>query len=381
MKEPPLPPAAWLDAVPLSAHTTLGVGGPARHLARCRHAGDLRRALDWAEAGGLPVLVLGGGSNLLVSDEGFPGLVVQLLDESLSFDEAAESARDETVLVRAGAGLSWDHLVAATVERGLAGIECLSGIPGLIGAAPIQNIGAYGQEIGDTLAKVEVLDRTTGESLSLDKAGCTFGYRTSAFKTSLRDRYVVTAVSLRLFRHGRGAVRYRDLERLFSQAESEAPSVAAVREAVLEIRRSKSMVLGSRALADDDPNRRSAGSFFLNPLVSASAADDVANRVLLLRGPAAAGSMPRYPAGDGRLKLSAAWLIERAGFHRGYCLGAAGLSTRHVLALVNRGGATARDLLTLAGRVRRRVRDAFGITLQPEPVFLGFRETADELLG
>jgi len=356
-------------------------------LARCHEAEDLRRVLAWADEEKAPVFVLGGGSNLLVSDAGYPGVVIQFLDDRLSFGDDGEAGGlsfeddEDGLLVRAGAGLSWDRWVRATVERGLAGIECLSGIPGLVGAAPIQNIGAYAQEVSDTLLSVEVLERSTGLAQTLSAADCAFGYRTSAFKALWRDRFIVTGVTLRLLRHGRGTVRYRDLESRFPQASHEPPTVSAVRDAVLEIRRSKSMVLDEHTLAEEDPNRRSAGSFFMNPVVAAGAAEEVAARVTRLRGQQEADSMPRYPAGEDRFKLSAAWLIQRAGFHRGYCLGPTGLSTRHVLALVNRGGATAQDLLTLARRVRHRVRDAFGITLQPEPVFLGFRETVDELLG
>lgn len=370
------PPIKLEENVPLSERTTLGVGGPVKVLARCSSQEHLHQALEEAEALQLPVFVLGGGSNLLVADEGFPGLALQLSDESLEIEEDGDAAR-----LRAGAGLSWDRLVEAAVDRGFAGIECLSGIPGLVGAAPIQNIGAYGQEIADVLASVEVLDRQTGEAESLPSEACAFGYRTSRFKAEDADRFIVTAVTLRLPRHGRGAVRYGDLARRFPRAAEDPPTVAAVRQAVLEVRRFKSMVIEATPPGEEpDPNRRSAGSFFMNPVVTPAQAEEVAARVARLRGPEAAEALPRYPAEGGAVKLAAAWLIENAGFHRGYSLGPAALSTRHTLALVNRGGAQARDLLRLAARIRRRVREAFGVTLNPEPVFLGFSEPPDTLL-
>jgi UDP-N-acetylmuramate dehydrogenase len=271
--------------------------------------------------------------------------------------------------VRAAAGADWDRLVAATVDAGLGGLECLSGIPGLVGAAPIQNVGAYGQEVSETIKAVHAVERTTGEVVVFAPEDCGFGYRRSHFKGAWAGRYAVVRVDFRLRRRATGAVRYADLERRFGAGAS--PPLAAVREAVLEIRRSKSMVLEA-----DDPNRRSAGSFFTNPIVTPSTADDVRRRL-------AADDMPVYPAADGPLggdrggkhgqvKLSAAWLIERAGLRRGERHGRAGISTRHSLALVNLGGATAAEIVALAQHVRSQVRERTGVVLEPEPVFLGF---------
>jgi len=341
--------------------TTLEVGGPIRTLRRCATVAELQEALADARDAGSPVFVLGGGSNLLVSDDGWDGVVVQVDDTSLVFEEEDDGG----VLVRAGAGLDWDRLVAAAVDSDLAGLECLSGIPGRVGAAPIQNVGAYGQEVAGTIEAVEVVDLATGELRRLAAADCGFAYRQSRFKNEWRGRYAVVRVDFRLRRGAPGAVRYPELERRFAGT---SPSLAEIRAAVLDIRRSKSMVLDP-----GDPNRRSAGSFFVNPVVSETQAAAVRER---LGDPA----MPAYPA-EGGVKLSAAWLIERAGFRRGDRRGRAGISSRHALALVNLGGATAAEIVSLASEIRKKVREASGVTLVPEPVFLGFRDELDVLLG
>lgn len=356
--------------VPLAELTTLGVGGPARYLALCQGAAELRLFLAAARAEGLPVFVLGGGSNLLVSDRGFAGLVIQLDDSGLSLEERGESA-----LLRASAGVEWDSLVARAVAAGYGGVECLAGIPGRVGAAPIQNIGAYGQDVAATIETVKVLERSSGEVSEIAAADCGFAYRSSHFKQGWRDRYVVLEVSFHLPRRQQGEVCYADLRGYFDLKEGGAsPSLAAVRGAALDIRRGKSM------LADpEDANSRSAGSFFVNPVVTAEVAAALVEAALV----EAAGSgptLPAFPTVDGRVKLSAAWLIEQAGFRRGLGQGKAGLSTRHVLALINRGGASAADLLALAARVRQGVRRRWGVSLLPEPVFLGFDESPTQLL-
>jgi len=257
--------------------------------------------------------------------------------------------------------------VAATVAEGLGGIECLSGIPGRVGAAPIQNIGAYGQQLADCLTAVEVIDRQSLEGHRLSAAECGLAYRHSHFKAAWRERFVITAIELRLLPTALAAARYEDLRGRLS--DPSRASLAEVRRAVLEIRAEKSMLL-DRA----DPNQRSAGSFFVNPVVAPSLAER-------LRQQTSAGEeMPAYPAAAG-VKLSAAWLIERAGFRRGEVHGRVGLSSRHVLALINRGGASASELLALAGKIRRRVRRRFAITLVPEPVLVGFEDSLDQLLG
>ncbi len=360
------------ENVPLAPLTTLEVGGPARYLASCATVGELRRWLGWARSLSLPACVLGGGSNLLVADRGFDGLCLRLRDATVELEP-----RRGGVLVRAAAGAGWDALVACTVAEGLGGLECLSGIPGRVGAAPIQNIGAYGQEAAETLAAVQVIERRGGAVRELAAAECGFGYRQSRFKSEWRDRFVVTRVDFLLPRRAAGTVRYAELRRAFGMPEgagSPAPSLEEVRRTVLEIRRGKSMVI-----EPGDPNRRSAGSFFVNPVAPPERAEAVRRRWRERAGGQA--EMPAYPAAGGRVKLSAAWLIEQAGYERGYRLGRAALSSRHTLALINRGGATAAEIVALAAQLRRGVHRAFGVTLDPEPVFLGFSESVEELLG
>ena len=352
------------EKVSLASLTTLEVGGPARYLARSGGARELCDLLLWARKRKLPVFVLGGGSNLLVADSGFEGLVIQLEGGAIRLE-----SRGDRVLVKADAGVAWDLLVERVVAEGLGGIECLSGIPGRVGAAPIQNIGAYGQEVSETVEEVVGVDLTNGESQRWPGKRCGFGYRTSHFKGGWRGRFAVTRVDFLLPRRTHGAVRYPELRRrLGSVRDAPTPGLAEVRAAVLEVRRSKSMLIEA-----EDPNRRSAGSFFTNPLVEPELAEHVRR--------CATGEVPAYPAPDGGIKLSAARLIEEAGFSRGYRLGRAALSSRHVLALVNLGGASAAELIALAAKIRTGVRAAFGVTLQPEPVFLGFDQDADALLG
>ena len=356
-------PVAIDEGTPLADLTTLAVGGPARFLARCASAFELGELLSWADKKQLPTFVLGGGSNLLVADSGLDGLVIQQIDTSIAFENEGDQVR-----VRAGAGVSWDTLVEHTVAEGLGGLECLSGIPGHVGAAPIQNIGAYGQEVSETIATVRVVVRATGVLGRLPAENCGFGYRTSHFKEEWRDRYLVTGVDFLLTRNTAGVVRYPELKRRLGMTEdSPAPSLAETRSAVLEVRRSKSMVLDP-----DDPNRRSAGSFFLNPHITPGHADAIRQRI--------EGELTEFPAAGGRVKIPAARLIEEAGFQRGHTLGRAGISSRHCLALINRGNATAADIIALAATIHRRVRDAFDVTLVPEPTFLGFTQDVDTLL-
>ena len=336
------------ENVPLAGLTTLRVGGPARYYARPASVDELTAAVAWAEARALPVLVLGGGSNLLVADKGFGGLVAHLALGGVTYDADATGT-----IVTAGAGVVWDELVAECVARKLGGIECLSGIPGLVGATPIQNVGAYGQEVSETIVRVDALDLQTLDRITFATADCAFGYRTSRFKTVDRGRYVVTRVAFRLTPDAVPAIRYRDLEAYFDQTGKVEPTLDAARCAVLEIRRRKAMVLD-----DADTDTWSAGSFFVNPVVDEGFAAGL---------PAAA---PRFPASGG-VKLSAAWLIEHAGFSRGHQKGRVGLSSRHALAIVNRGGASAIEIAALARDIREAVRLRFGVTLVPEPVCVG----------
>jgi UDP-N-acetylmuramate dehydrogenase len=344
--------------VPLSQFSTLGVGGPARWFLKAEHVDDVRGAHAWSREMALPLFVLGGGSNLVISDEGFSGLIVQV---ALEGTEVSRDGRD--TVVRAAAGESWDGVVAATVARGLAGVECLSGIPGTVGGTPIQNVGAYGQEIADTIESVTVFDTETAELLALQPDQCRFSYRMSRFKQEDAGRFIVCDISLRL-RPGRPAPDYPDVITHLEQAGIGSPTVADVREAVLAIRRRKGMVVDA-----DDADTKSVGSFFMNPVVT----EDVRERL----GSDTGRAVPGFALSGGRVKIPAAWLIEQAGFHKGHADGAAAISTKHPLAIVNRGGATARDVLRLATRIKRQVLDQFGVCLRPEPVFVGFTSDPD----
>lgn len=345
------PPLSLQENIRLAPFTTLQVGGAARYFAEADSEAAVHTAFAFAARERLPVFVLGGGSNVLVADEGFPGLVIRVALKGISF--AAES---EPALVTAGAGEDWDGLVAQCVARDLAGIECLSGIPGSVGGTPVQNVGAYGQEVSETIRNVRALDRRTEEIVELSNAACGFRYRASIFNTTERDRYVVLAVTYALRRHGAPTLRYADLQTFFA-GHSAPPSLQEVRAAVLAIRARKGMVIDAH-----DPDTRSAGSFFKNPVLTKEAFARLADAVDEMP--------PSFPAGE-QVKVPAAWLIERAGFAKGYAKGRAGISSKHTLALVNRGGATAREICDLAQEIQARVQERFGVALVPEPVFVG----------
>jgi UDP-N-acetylmuramate dehydrogenase len=342
------------EHVLLAPHCTMRVGGAARYLVEAADEAEARAAVEWAQGRTLPVRVLGGGSNLVVADEGVDGLVLKI-----GLRGIATRAAGDAIEVTAAAGEPWDAFVRHTVERGWAGLECLSGIPGLVGATPIQNVGAYGQEVADTVTAVRALDREAGGVVTLGPAECGFGYRDSVFKRRFPGRHVVLAVTYRLTPGGSPSVRYADLTRDLEGRGITRPSLAQVRETVLTIRRSKSMVLDV-----GDVNGRSCGSFFLNPIVDTDALAAIDAR-------AAGLDMPRWPQPDGGVKLSAAWLIERAGFRRGQHDGPVGLSTRHTLAIVCHDGARARDVAAFARTVRDGVEQRFGVRLHPEPIFWG----------
>jgi len=346
------------EEIPLAPLTALGLGGPARFYADIGNAADLRFALRWADERALPIFILGGGSNLVVADEGFPGLVLRMRSRGMVWSESG----DET-LVDVQAGQPWDEVVGGAIRHKAAGIECLSGIPGSAGAAPVQNIGAYGQEVGDVIRRVRVLDRRTYEEDDLDRDACAFAYRDSLFR---RDpgRYVILSVSLRLVSGGPPCLAYEELATALRRYVD--PSLPQVRDMVLLLRRRKSMLLEEK-----DENRRSVGSFFKNPIVAGQAADALAGRAAAEGLLAAPQDMPRFPLADGRVKLAAGWLIERAGLAKGLRMGAVGISSKHALALVHHGGGTTAELVRLAVHVRTAVRDRFGITLVPEPVFVG----------
>jgi UDP-N-acetylmuramate dehydrogenase len=345
----------FLAEVPLAPYTTFRIGGPARWFAEAASEDDIAAGIAFAVERQLPLFVLGGGSNLLVSDSGFPGLVLRIALRGIS-----SSQQNGRVIVSAAAGEDWDGLVAYAVAMDCAGVECLSGIPGTVGGTPVQNVGAYGQEVSQTIVTVRAFDRKTAQFVDLAASACGFSYRRSLFNTTQRDRYVVSRVEYALNEHGPANFAYADLARHFVARNVLSPTLLEVRDAVRSIRAQKGMLL-----MPDDPDCRSAGSFFKNPIVPVAALDSLAQELGVERQ-----RIPAYPAQDSEVKLSAAWLIERAGFPKGYVLGKAGISSRHTLALINRGGASAAEIIALRDRIAETVASRFAIRLEPEPVWL-----------
>jgi UDP-N-acetylmuramate dehydrogenase len=343
---------------PLAELTTLRLGGPARRLVTPESDADLIAAVSAADRDSRPVLLLAGGSNLVISDLGFDGVAVRIATHGVKVTRSGERVR-----LTVAAGEPWDELVARCVADGLAGIECLSGIPGSVGATPIQNVGAYGQEIAATVRSVSAWDRTAGKAVAFDRRACGFGYRTSMFKGG--DRYVVLAVTLELEPAAVARpIAYPQLAAALGVRPGDRPPLAAVREAVLGLRRTKGMVVDPA-----DPDSVSAGSFFTNPILDQEGFRELVRRASdRLDGDE---QPPGWSQPDGAVKTSAAWLIERAGFERGYGNGAVGISTKHTLALVNRGGGTTAELLALARELRDGVRATFGVTLAVEPTLVG----------
>ena len=367
------------ERVTLADYTTLRLGGPARRLVEAATDEQIVAEVRAADGRGEPLLVLGGGSNLVVADEGFPGTVVHVVTSGVRHGTGGNGHGPVELTVAAGE--DWDTVVAGCVGDGLAGLECLSGIPGLAGATPIQNVGAYGQEVAERIVSVRVYDRRRAAVTDRPGADCGFGYRTSAFKRSIQGpaargsgavtgRFVVLGVRFQLARDRLSApVRYPELARALGVAAGGRAPLADVRAAVLGLRRGKGMVLDP-----DDPDTRSAGSFFVNPVLDQEQFAALERTVRARAGPAA--RVPRYPADDGMVKVPAAWLIEQAGFRKGYPgpeagAGQARISSKHTLALVNPGGATATGLLALAREVRDGVRETFGVELASEPVLVG----------
>ena len=337
--------------VPLAPLTTLRLGGPARRLVTAYDEQTVLDVVRAADDAGEPLLVLGGGSNVVLPDEGFPGTVLRLAVHGLAAEQDGDRVR-----LTAAAGEEWDAFVALCVADRLAGVEALSGIPGLVGASPVQNIGAYGQDVSQTVVSVRALDRRSQEVVELSDLG--FSYRHSRLKAE-PERWVVLAVTFALSSSELSEpVRYAELARRLGVDIGERAPLGAVREAVLALRRGKGMVLDAA-----DPDTRSVGSFFTNPLLSGRQL-----AALLARLPE---PPPTWPEPDGRTKVSAAWLIERAGFAKGSFEGPVGISTKHTLALVNRGGATTADLRRVAAAVRDGVREQLGVELVPEPVLVG----------
>ena len=354
------------ENVPLAPLTTLQVGGKARYFAELKREDEVREAAQFAKTRELPVFVLGGGSNLVVSDSGWPGLVLRIAIGGITTPNAsANDAVGNAVLFSIGAGVNWDDFVAQAVVQNCAGVECLSGIPGSVGGTPVQNVGAYGQEVSDTIESVRAFDLKKDSTVVLPKPACRFRYRASIFNTTERGRYIILRVNYRLKRGGAPSLKYADLQKYFAARLVEKktpPSLAETRDAVHEIRRSKGMLI---VPGDDDC--RSAGSFFKNPVLSEAQFQDLAARA------ASKGlDIPSYPALDAQHKVSAAWLVEHSGFAKGYVAGAAGISHKHALALINRGDAKASDIVELKDEIQRGVQEAWGILLAPEPMFVGF---------
>ncbi len=348
-----------VNAGTLGAYTTLRLGGPANRLIEVDNAHETVRLIRESDGKGFPVLLLAGGSNVVIGDAGFPGTAVVLRSTGVSVRRSGDGQLEITV----AAGQTWDDVVAQAVAEGWSGIECLSGIPGSTGATPIQNVGAYGQEVAETITSVRVLDRQTDEVTVMPPGECGFSYRHSVFKH--HDRWVVLEVGFRLAASPlSGPIRYAELARTLGVAVGDRVPLAEVREAVLGLRRGKGMVLD-----DGDPDTYSVGSFFVNPVLDAAAHADLLRRCEARLGPDVAP--PAWPGGDGGVKTSAAWLIERAGFAKGYQRDGVGISGKHTLALTNRGSGSSKALLELATEIRDGVRDAFGVTLRPEPVLVG----------
>jgi len=353
-----------LENIPLAPMTTFQVGGPARYFVEARSQNEAKDAVHYAAEHRLPLFVLGGGSNLVVADAGFPGLVLKVGLAGVEFEGDLEN-----MLFNAAAGEPWDNLVAMAVTKNCAGIECLSGIPGTVGGTPVQNVGAYGQEVSETITHVTALEIATGETLVFDNAQCGFAYRTSDFNTTKRGQYIVLEVTYLLKREGTPRIEYADLKKFFGDSPATPPTLQQVRDAVRSIRQSKAMLI-----VPGDEDCRSAGSFFKNPIVSSAEADRVES---LAQQRVPGKKLPRYPVEAGpmkeeQVKLSAAWLVEQAGFSKGYSRGPVGISRKHTLAIVNRGGATASDIIALKDEVQKKVFDVWGVQLHPEPVFVGF---------
>jgi UDP-N-acetylmuramate dehydrogenase len=348
-----------MENIPLAPLTTLKVGGPARYFVDARTEQDVKDSVAYAADHHLPLFILGGGSNLVVADQGWPGLVLKISLRGVEFE-----GDRERMLFHAAAGETWDDLVALSVRKNCSGIECLSGIPGSVGGTPVQNVGAYGQEVSEIVTTVHTLKIATGETFAINNADCGFAYRTSNFNSAQRGQFIVLKVSYRLHRADPPRIEYADLKNFFAQAKTETPTLQQVRDAVCSIRQSKAMLIVS-----GDADCRSAGSFFKNPLVSAAEAERLQG---LAQQRVPGKKLPCYQAEGGRIKLSAAWLVEQSGFHKGYTQGKAGISRKHALAIVNLGDALAQDIVTLKDEVQKKVFDLWDVSLQPEPEFVGF---------
>ena len=350
-----------LENIPLAPLTTFKIGGPATYFVEAKHAGEAQEAVAFARSRDLPLFILGGGSNLVVADAGWPGLVLKVAVPGIEQRSGNDNDEEDRVLFDVGAGESWDRFVSQAVMARCAGVECLSGIPGSVGGTPVQNVGAYGQEVAETIASVEALDLKDGQIRELCREACGFGYRTSIFNTTERGRFIILRVTYALAPGGAPSIRYADLKRHFDGRET-PPNLAETREAVRHIRALKGMLLVA-----GEEDCQSAGSFFKNPVLSEAQHEELKKRATARRL-----TVPNYPALETHKKISAAWLVEHSGFTKGYRLGQAGISRKHALAIVNRGGATAAEVVALKEQIQQRVEEIWGVHLEPEPVMVGF---------
>jgi UDP-N-acetylmuramate dehydrogenase len=345
------------ENVSLAPLTTLQIGGPARFFVEARTSTEVAEAISFAQAQDLTLFVLGGGSNLVVADEGFPGLVLKVAIDGM---DRRPGEQDGKIMFDVGAGELWDRFVSHAIVANCAGVECLSGIPGSVGGTPVQNVGAYGQDVSETIDSVEVYDRNQRQIRELCNQACGFAYRSSIFNTTERHRFVILRVTYALLSGGEPRIAYADLKRHFAAWETR-PNLAQTREAVRHIRALKGMLI-----VEGDPDCRSAGSFFKNPVLSEEQHNELRKRA------AAKGLViPSYPALAQNHKVSAAWLVEHSGFTRGYQSGRVGISSKHALAIVNRGEATAAEVIALKDQIQQRVEEIWGVRLEPEPVFVG----------
>jgi UDP-N-acetylmuramate dehydrogenase len=347
------------EHVPLAQYSTLGIGGPARYFIDAVDEESVITAARWCDENKIPLFVLGGGSNILIADEGYAGLVLHINNRGI--ESHLENGK---IIVSAAAGEDWDQFVATAVANDWGGLECLSGIPGKIGATPIQNVGAYGQEVKNSITVARVYDRHQDQIVTLSNSECRFGYRESIFKNNAKDRYIVLGVTYCLTPAGPPAIDYPELQKYL--ADNASPTLAETRAAVLAIRKRKSMVLDAQ-----DIDARSVGSFFVNPIVSAQEFEQLVDE-LRANGELGAQAMPpHFPADDGKVKLSAAWLIEQAGFNKGFQHGNVGISSKHALAIINRGGGRAREVIELAQMIQARLQEKYRVALAREPVYVG----------
>ena len=346
------------ENIPLAPLTTFRLGGPARFFVEAKSIAEIEQAVALANTKSLELFVLGGGSNLVVADSGWPGLVLKVAIPGI--DQHAGTNDEGKVLFDVGAGESWDRFVSHAIVAHCAGVECLSGIPGSVGGTPVQNVGAYGQEVSQTIESVQVFDRKDNQVRELCTEACGFTYRSSIFNTTERGRFIILRVIYALTPGGEPHLAYADLKRHFEGRETR-PNLAETREAVRHIRARKGMLI-----VPGDPDCQSAGSFFKNPVLSEAQHED-----LRRRAEAKGLILPSYPALEQSRKVSAAWLVEKSGFARGYGFGHVGISSKHALAIVNRGNATAADVLALKDQIQQRVKEIWDVQLEPEPVIVG----------